>query len=125
VLDDIAITQVAVVRELKLAADTLSKWDVYRRALRVGREHVGALVNTLVFAYTGAALPLLMLFSLSESDMLSIINREVFTTEIVRALVGSVGLILAVPITTPLAILILDKEKDALKEGEELHTHSH
>jgi len=118
-LDDIAVTQVAVVRELRDSNDTLSKWDVYRRALRVGKEHVGALVNTLVLAYTGAALPLILLFSLSESSIVSIINREIFATEIIRSLVGSIGLVLAVPITTLLAAFWIRK-------GDEVpHAHQH
>ena len=118
-LDDIAVTQVAVVRELREANSALTKWEVYRKALRVGKEHVGALVNTLVLAYTGAALPLILLFSLSESSIVSIVNREIFATEILRALIGSIGLILAVPLTTLLAVLWIRKD-DVVP-----HTHSH
>lgn len=118
VLDDIAITQAAIVSELYHSAPHLSKREVYKKALRVGREHVGALVNTLALAYTGAALPLLLLFSTSESSFSSIINREIFATEIVRAVVGSIGLIMTVPITTLLAIYILKGHGSA-------HTHSH
>ncbi|MEX0916993.1 MAG: YibE/F family protein [Candidatus Paceibacterota bacterium] len=126
VLDDIAVTQVAVVRELFGMRERITKWDVYKKAMRVGREHVGALINTLVLAYTGAALPLLLLFSLSETSMLTIVNREIFATEIVRALVGSIGLVLTVPITTLLAVLILDRFSDEeLSEEESSHTHSH
>ncbi|QSH39472.1 YibE/F family protein [Candidatus Kaiserbacteria bacterium] len=124
VLDDIAITQVAVVRELFSSGSKLTKWDVYRKALRVGREHVGALVNTLVLAYTGAALPLLLLFSFSESSMLNIINTEVFATEILRALVGSIGLVSAVPITTFLAVHFLSSLGKGVLEAQE-STHSH
>jgi len=72
-----------------------------------GREHVGALVNTLALAYTGASLPLLLLFSSSDSSMSSIINQEIFATEIIRTVVGSIGLILTVPITTLLAVYML------------------
>lgn len=104
VLDDIAITQTALVAELKHLAPGGSKKDVYYRALRVGREHVGALVNTLVLAYTGAALPLLLLFSTSTINPIFIVNREVFATEIVRMLIGSIGLVLTVPLSTLLAI---------------------
>jgi len=107
VLDDIAVTQVAVVRELFSSNRALSKREVYARALRVGREHVGALVNTLVLAYTGAALPLLLLFSFSDGGVVSLINREIFATEIIRSLVGSIGLVLTVPITTLLAVVFL------------------
>lgn len=119
VLDDIAITQAAVVSELYGTAPHLSKREVYKKALRVGREHVGALVNTLALAYTGAALPLLLLFSTSESSISSIINKEIFATEIIRTIVGSIGLILTVPITTVLAIYILRGYKG---KG---HSHAH
>ncbi len=107
VLDDIAITQVAVVRELYHATPDMSRHEVYTRAMRVGKEHAGALVNTLVLAYSGAALPLIMLFALSEESMLFFINREIFAVEIVRALVGSIGLMVAVPVTTALAAWFL------------------
>ncbi len=118
VLDDIAITQVAVVRELFGSNNKISSREVYHKAMRVGREHVGALVNTLVLAYTGAALPLLLLFSVSDSGVLSIINREIFATEIVRTLAGSIGLIFAVPITTLLAVFVLKECRENLKEKE-------
>lgn len=124
VLDDIAVTQVAVVRELLHAGPTLTRWDVYRRALRVGREHTSALINTLVLAYTGVALPLLLLFSFSESGILSILNSELFATEIVRTLVGSIGLVATIPITTLLAVWLLygREDTDIEKEGHHAHT---
>ncbi len=125
VLDDIAVTQVAVVREL-FGVGNLTKKEIYQKAMRVGREHVGALVNTLVLAYTGATLPLLLLFSLSESGALAIINREIFASEIVRGLVGSTGLVLTVPITTFLAVIILNKYRNKLSPSEAVsHGHSH
>lgn len=123
VLDDIAITQVAVVRELLSVADKISRREIYHRALRVGREHVGALVNTLVLAYAGAALPLLLLFSLSDGDTIAILNREVFATEIVRALVGSIGLVLTVPITTLLAVTFLRSDAEAPESTMHHHLH--
>ena len=119
VLDDIAVTQVAVVRELLNAKTPLTKYEVYLRALRVGREHVGALVNTLILAYTGAALPLILLFSFSQSSVLEIINREIFATEIIRSLAGSIGLVFTVPITTFLAAYFLEPS------DEEVEPHIH
>jgi uncharacterized membrane protein len=107
VLDDIAVTQAAIVTEIYSSAPNLSRREVYKKALRVGKEHVGALVNTLALAYTGASLPLLLLFSTSNSSISSIFNQEVFATEIIRTTVGSIGLILTVPITTLLAVYIL------------------
>jgi uncharacterized membrane protein len=120
VLDDIAVTQVAVVRELS-AAGKYTRWEIYRGALRVGKEHVGALINTLVLAYVGVALPLVLLFSLSESSVFSIINREIFATEIIRALVGSIGLVLTVPITTLLAVFTASSRDPDRPEGHPRH----
>lgn len=122
VLDDIATTQVAVVAELKRAADHLKPIELYQKALRVGNEHISALVNTLVLAYAGVSLPLLLWFSQSKSDFGRIINNEIFATEIARTLVGSIGLILTVPITTFLAVYFVDKYKNLKIDG---HGHSH
>lgn len=103
VLDDISITQAAVVRELRAANNTLSAPELYRRAIRVGRDHVGSLVNTLALAYVGAALPLVLLFSTSQMPLYFTLNQEVIAAELARILIGSIGLILAVPLTTALS----------------------
>jgi len=121
VLDDIAITQAAVVSELYHSAPELSKREVYRKAIRVGKEHAGALVNTLALAYTGVSLPLLLLFSTSDSSISSIINQEIFATEIIRTTVGSIGLIMTVPITTLLAVYFLKNYKG--KQHGHIHVH--
>lgn len=122
VLDDIAITQAAVVSELFASNEKMGRREVYRRALRVGREHVGALVNTLVLAYTGTALPLLLLFYGSSASFVNIINREIFAAEIVRTIVGSIGLVMTVPIVTALAVYFL---KDAPRREGSHHSHHH
>jgi uncharacterized membrane protein len=119
VLDDIAVTQVAVVGELHATDATLPRWTLYARALKVGRAHVGALVNTLVLAYVGVALPSIMLMFQNKTALLNLVNMEYFATEIVRSLVGSIGLICAVPITTALAVYFL-YGRPPLE-----HTHSH
>ncbi len=124
VLDDIAVTQSAVVRELYNSAPHLSKKEVYKKALGVGKEHVGALVNTLALAYTGASLPLLLLFYSSNSSGISIINQEIFATEIIRTIVGSIGLILTVPITTLLAVYMLKNYKGKIPDNQHIG-HSH
>jgi len=120
VLDDIAVTQAAVVAELKRTSPKLSPILVYKKAIRVGREHVGALVNTLVLAYAGVSLPLLLLFYNTESSFIRIVNNEIFATEIVRTIVGSIGLVLAVPLTTALAVWILKGD-----DADSSHGHSH
>ena len=107
VLYDIAIGQAISVEELFRAGRHMTPREIYRRALRIGREHIGALVNTLAIAYVGAALPLLLLIQSATFGPLFIINNELFATEIIRILIGSIGLILAVPITTAIATYML------------------
>ena len=116
ILDDIAVTQSAVVSEIYNSASHLTRKEVYKKAMRVGREHVSALVNTLVLAYTGASLPLLLLFSNYDYPLRLVVSQELFATEIVRTIVGSIGLVLTVPITTLLAVYLLKgyKGKSAL-----------
>lgn len=106
VLDDLVITQASVVFELHSLTPEMGLHDLYRRAMRVGQDHVAATVNTLVLAYAGAALPLLLLFSLSEEQFSYLLNLEFVTEEVVRTLVGSLGLVTAVPLTTLLACLV-------------------
>lgn len=104
VLDDVTTAQSAVVEELKRADPTLSFSELWRRGLSVGREHIAALVNTLFLAYAGAGLPLFLLFFMyKEQPFWFILNSEIIAEEIVRTLVGSGALILAVPIATALA----------------------
>jgi uncharacterized membrane protein len=79
--------------------------ELFRRGMTIGRDHVASTVNTLVLAYAGAALPLLLLFVLSEQSLGTVANGEVVAIEILRTLVGSVGLVAAVPLTTWLAAL--------------------
>ena len=112
VLDDVAVTQVSVVNELYKTNKTLTQKELYYKAMNVGKDHVGSMVNTLALAYTGTALPLLLLLSQSQESFLLIVNKEIFTTEIVRTLVGSIGLILTVPITTFLAVYFLTSKND-------------
>jgi len=134
VLYDAAIGQAVAVDELHQVGPHLPRSIIFKRALRIGREHIGALVNILAIAYVGASLPLLLLFYQSGADFSLTINREIFATEIIRTMVGSVGLILAVPITTLIAVFLLMKKRvhtradptivaGELKKVEELEHH--
>lgn len=107
VLDDVTVTQVSAVWELKRARPDADMADLYRRAVRIGRDHISSTVNTLFLAYAGAGLPLLLLFSEAGQSISSVATREVVAVEIVRALVGSIGLVASVPISTALAAAIL------------------
>jgi uncharacterized membrane protein len=123
ILYDIAIGQAIAVEELFVAGLHYTPPQVFKRAMRIGREHIGALVNTLAIAYVGSALPLLLLFKkTSVGDIGYVINGEIFSTEIIRILMGSIGLVLAVPITTLLAAYMLRKVREATSTG---HSHSH
>jgi uncharacterized membrane protein len=106
VLYDIAIAQAIAVEELHRAGPELSRRKVFSRALRMGREHIGALVNTLAIAYIGPALPLVLLYYGSDFGKDAIINGENFATEILRIAIGGIGLIIAVPITTWIAVVM-------------------
>ncbi len=102
-LDDVTVTQASAVWEIRAARPDISRSDLFSAGLRVGRDHIASTVNTLVLAYAGASMPLLVLFILSDLSLGSIANSEIVATEIVRTLVGSIGLVVAVPITTWLA----------------------
>jgi len=113
VLDDVVISQVALVQELKISNPELSKYQLYKQAMRVGVSHLSSMVNTLFLAYAGASLPLLILFSLKQPPFLTfnqVLDNEMIATEIVRTLTGSIGLILAVPIATFLAVQFISKK---------------
>lgn len=116
ILDDIAVSQVATVAELREANPRLNGLRLYTSALRVGRSHMAAIVNTLVLAYAGTSLPLLVLLNDNPQPTRFIVNSELVATEIVRSIIGSLGLIMAVPITTAIAVW--------LRVGPEKH-HGH
>ncbi|HSD84969.1 MAG TPA: YibE/F family protein [Anaerolineae bacterium] len=113
VLDDVTISQASSVFELSAANPTFGVRELYRRAMNIGRDHIASTVNTLVLAYVGASLPLLLLFAIYPQPFGQIINREFVTEEVVRTLVGSLGLITAVPITTLLAGVLTDRKWSA------------
>lgn len=107
VLDDVTVTQVSAVAALRRARPDAPGRVIYREALAIGRDHVASTVNTLVLAYAGAALPLLLLFEQGSKPAGRILTSEVVSVEIVRMMVGSIGLVLSVPITTALAAAVL------------------
>jgi uncharacterized membrane protein len=107
VLNDMTVTQASAVWELRAAAPHTGAWHLFNRAMRIGRDHIASTVYTLVLAYAGAALPVLLLFSLSGRSVHDVITGDEISTEILRSLVGATGLVLAVPITTALAAVVV------------------
>jgi uncharacterized membrane protein len=122
VLDDVTVSQVSTVAALRRANPDLSRRVLYTEAIRVGRDHIAAAVNTLVLAYAGASLPLLMFFAQGDLPFTRLVTGELVAMEVVRMLVGSIGLILSVPITTGMAALILS---NASTMPADSHGHSH
>jgi len=113
VLDDVTVTQTSAVWELHEANPSLGWRDLYRAGIRIGRDHIASVVNTLVLAYAGAALPLLLLFSIAQSSVAAVATSELVAEEIVRTLVGSIGLVASVPVTTVLAALVVSADRPA------------
>lgn len=113
VLDDVTVTQTSAVWELHQANPTMGWRGLYGAAIRIGRDHIASVVNTLVLAYAGAALPLLLLFSIAQSSVGTVANSELVAEEIVRTLVGSIGLVASVPVTTALAALVVSADRSA------------
>lgn len=114
VLDDIIIGQIEAVGQLREANPELKANKLFTMAYKIGNTHLGAIINTLFLTYAGAALPLLLLFIINEQSGLAwnqLLNTEVVSTEIVRTLVGSIGVILSMPIATYLASRDFAKKK--------------
>lgn len=111
VLDDVTVTQASAVWELR-RADPSAPWrKLYVSAMRIGRDHIASVVNTLVLAYAGAALPLLLLFTIADQSVGTVATSEFVAEEIVRTLVGSIGLVASVPLTTGLAALVVSADR--------------
>jgi uncharacterized membrane protein len=124
VLDDVTVSQASTVLALRAANPTLGFGRLFRMAQHVGRDHVSATVNTLVLAYVGASLPILLLFHATDIGVGEALTSEIVATQVVGTLVGSIGLIAAVPLTTALAtVLALDEDPEQLAGYEHAHAH--
>jgi uncharacterized membrane protein len=106
-LDDMTVTQAASVWELRAANPEMPRRSIFRSAMRIGRAHVASTVNTLALAYAGAAMPLLILLVQSRQSLGTVANSETVATEIMSALVGSIGIVASVPLTTWVAARVV------------------
>jgi uncharacterized membrane protein len=120
VLDDVTVTQAVTVAEL--ARTAASRGELYHAATRVGRAHVASAVNTIVLAYAGASLPLLLLVAAGGRDVSDLLTSQFLAQEIVRSVVATLGLVAAVPVTTALATLVADlhNREKAAADGADL-----
>jgi uncharacterized membrane protein len=112
VLDDVTVTQSATVAELAAANRRYGFGRLYRAATRVGRAHIASVINTIVLAYAGASLPLLVLFAAGGTPVNELLTGQLIGQELVRSAVGTIGLIAAVPLTTALAALVAARHRD-------------
>lgn len=103
VLNDVTITQSSAVWELREAAPSMTRRELFSRGMRIGRDHIASTIYTIVFAYAGTALGVLMLLSLYDRPILDVISSDMLTEEIVRTLASAIGLVASVPITTAIA----------------------
>ncbi len=124
-LTDVTIVQASVVRELAHTNPEMTARQLYTHGMNVGNDHIGSLVNTLVLAYAGTALPLLMLLHINDAGFLQTLNMEMVATEVVHTLVGSLGLILGVPLTTVIAAFLFRGDRLKIQKGELDHAHHH
>jgi uncharacterized membrane protein len=123
VLDDLTVSQAATVLALRRANPGLGARELFRRGLDVGHDHIAATVNTLVLAYAGASLPVLLVFSLGGVPFGDAVNTEAVAGAVVAMLVGSIGLIAAMPITTGLASLVAVRLPAPALDDEPGHAH--
>lgn len=106
-LNDITVTQASAVWELRIAAPSMSRGQLFASAMRIGRDHIASTIYTIVFAYVGTALAVLVTIYLYKRSVFDLLSYDDISTEVVRTLCSSIGLILAMPVTTGLAILLL------------------
>lgn len=128
ILDDITISQASIANQLKASKPKISFNELFSRTITVGKDHISSLVNTLILVYTSTALPLLVILEQSESDFLTTLNREIIMEELVIMLLTSIGLILAVPITTYISCFFIQRygaEDSEHDHHHHDHGHSH
>jgi uncharacterized membrane protein len=123
VLVDLTVSQASTVVALRRANPRLGFGGLFREALDVGHDHISATVNTLVFAYAGASLPALLIFTIGRTSFTDAINGESVAAEVIAALVGSIGLILSMPLTTALAALLVERMNPESLSATHAHAH--
>jgi uncharacterized membrane protein len=107
ILNDVTVTQASAVWELRAVSPDASPARLFSGAMRIGRDHIASTVYTIVFAYAGAALPVLLLINLSQRPLGVTLTSEVLSEELVRTLVGAIGLVLSVPLTTAVGVALV------------------
>jgi len=118
VLNDVTITQASAVWELHASDPGATRRRLFSRGMRIGRDHIASTVYTIVFAYVGATLPLVLLVAMSDRALLGALASGEMAEEVARTLVGSIGLVLAIPLTTLIAVLVVGSPPPRTSHGE-------
>jgi uncharacterized membrane protein len=118
VLNDVTITQASAVWELRAVSPGASRRELFAGGMRIGRDHIASTVYTIAFAYTGAALPVLLLLEIYQLPLGPTLTSGEFAEELVRTMVGSIGLVLAIPLTTAIAAALTPAPVGAAAAGE-------
>jgi uncharacterized membrane protein len=129
VLNDVTITQASAVWELRAVSPGASRRELFAGGMRIGRDHIASTVYTIAFAYTGAALPVLLLLEIYQLPLGPTLTSGEFAEELVRTMVGSIGLVLAIPLTTAIAALVVTRagagasarHRDPSADGHAVH----
>lgn len=119
ILDDATVTQASIVAQLKSTNRHQSVEEIYEKAMQVGHDHIASTVNTLILVYTGASLPLFLLFINSQKHFSEVLNNQIIAEEIVTMLVSSIGLILSIPVATIVASYFITSELE--NNSEHIH----
>ena len=125
VLNDVTITQASAVWELRAASPTAGRRELFAGGMRIGRDHIASTVYTIAFAYTGAALPVLLLLEIYQLPLGPTLTSGEFAEEIVRTMVSSIGLVLAIPITTAIAAVVATRAGTTHPRHTDTPTHAH
>lgn len=129
VLNDVTITQASAVWELKTVSPGANRRDLFRGGMRIGRDHIASTVYTIAFAYAGAALPVLMLLQIYQLPLMATLTSAEFAEEVVRTFVSSIGLVMAIPLTTAVAAVVVSVAGAPLpgrhRDGHHGHGHLH
>lgn len=116
-VNNLSMRGIDSIEEIHNANQDLTKKELFDAGMNVGKDIMGTMTNTLILAYTGSSIPLLLLFMAYETSMIKIINLDIIATEIVRSLSGSIGLVLTIPLTALISTVLI-KEENPIKKSQ-------
>ena len=115
---DVGMSISSAIEEIYNANSNITRKDLFTSGMNVGKDIMGTMTNTLILAYTGSSIPILLLFMAYETSMIKILNLDIIATEVIRSLAGSIGLVLTIPLTAFIASVLIkkDNKRDAIND---------